>query len=444
MLPTMRRIVILATVVLAVLAGASPASAQTIEEAAAAAADQGFYIEPGVNVDAADIEAAVTRANQEGFRVAAIILDEDPTGGAVVFAGAVLDRLGSGTVLVLSAGQEGADSTEVSQSVLELALDAGFEAGSDEGYVDAFVEVLVGDFVPVNTTQAQTGGGDDGGGGGGSGLWILLIIVAVLVLVVWWAIRRSRKSAEASQARRIAEARTEIQGQLDAMANTILEISDHVSATETRRDNEYFQQASATFSAASDAFGEATTLGALEDLSDRLDEARWQLDAAEATAEGREIPPKPEKEERHACFFDPTHIGPFEDAELKTSAGTKTVRVCKDDAERLRRGEEAKARMVDVGGRRVPVAMAPRSYGGGGLDWLDVFSVVVGGAATGRSYDWGGSRSRTTRSTSRRRGTFGGLGRTTGSVGRVSRRVSRSSRSSGSRSRAGRSRGRKR
>jgi cbb3-type cytochrome oxidase subunit 3 len=416
----MRRIVILTAVLVAVLAAAPIASAQTVDEVADAARDQGFYIEPGVGVDAGDIEASVTRANQAGYRFAAVILDEDPTGGAVVFAGAVLDRLGSGTVLVLSAGQEGADSTEVDQAVLELALDAGFEAGSDEGYVDAFVEVLVGDFVPVNTTQAQTG---DGGGGGGSGLWILLIIVAVLVALVWWAIRRSKKSAAASEARRIAEARSEIQGQLDAMANTILEISDQVSVTETRQDNEYFQQASATFAAASEAFPEATTLGALEDLSDGLDEARWQLDAAEAVAEGRPVPPKPTKEERHACFFDPTHIGPFEDAQLKTSAGTKTVRVCKADAERLRRGEEAKTRMIEVGGQRVPAPMAPRSYGGGGLDWLDVFSVAVGGAVATRSYDWGASRtSSRRRSTSSTSATPGTSGRTRSRAGRTRRR----------------------
>ena len=166
MLPVMRRIVILCSVVLAVLAAAPLAAAQTVEEAAAAARDQGFYIEPGVGVDAGDIEEAVTRANQAGFRFAAIILDEDPTGGAVVYAGAVLDRLGSGTVLVLSAGQEGADSTEVSQATLERALDAGFGAGSDEGYVDTFVGVLVGDTVPVTTTQAESGGGGGGGGGG--------------------------------------------------------------------------------------------------------------------------------------------------------------------------------------------------------------------------------------------------------------------------------------
>ncbi len=45
--------------------------------------------------------------------------------------------------------------------------------------------------------------------------------------------------------------------------------------------------------------------------------------------------------------------------------------------------------MIEVGGRDVPAAQAPKSYGGGGLDWLDLFAVIVGGMGAGRSFDWG-------------------------------------------------------
>jgi hypothetical protein len=413
MLSLMRRAIVITAVLL--VWSAVPALAATPDEAASAAADTGVYVEAGVSVDTARIGDAVRSANEAGYRFVAVILDEDPDGGATVFAGAVLDRLESGTVLVLSETQEGADSTELDQAALQRALDEGFEAGGgDAGYVAAFVQSFAGS----SSTSSS--------GGGGSGLWIMLIIIGGLVAVVWWAISRQRRAQRDSEEHRIAEARKEIQSQIDAMANTILEITDHVSATETRKDNEYLEQAGATFAEASEAFPEATDLRSLEDLSDRLDEARWQLDAAEALAEGKEIPPRPKKEERHACFFDPTHAGPFEEAELKTSAGSKTVRVCRGDAERLRRGQKADTRMVRVGGRRVPAPMAPRSYGGGGLDWLDVFSVVVGGMGSARSYDWRRSR---------RTGFSGTSGRSSGSTRRSS---------PARRSRAGRTRRRRR
>ena len=138
------------------------------------------------------------------------------------------------------------------------------------------------------------------------------------------------------------------------MANTILEITDKVSLSETREDNQYLEQAGAAFTAASEGYEAASDLARLEEISDRLDEARWQLDAAAALAEGKPIPPRPVKEERHACFFDPTHGGPFEEAEVRTAAGAKTVRVCAADAAKLRRGEQPQPRMIEVEGRQVP------------------------------------------------------------------------------------------
>ena len=42
--------------------------------------------------------------------------------------------------------------------------------------------------------------------------------------------------------------------------------------------------------------------------------------------------------------------------------------------------------MIEVGGQRVPAAKAPRSYGGGGMDWLDDFSIVFEDVR--RGYGW--------------------------------------------------------
>jgi hypothetical protein len=425
------------------MALAAPVLAQaTPSDAAAAARDRGYYVESGVPVSESRIDAAVSRANQEGLRFYAVILNEDPAGGAANFASAVLDRIGAGTVLVLSSSQEGIESTEFTQTQLGRALDAAFEASDDEGYVSSVADSLLAETADSGseTTAAQSASSD--GGGSNAGLFIMLAIIGGLVGLVWFAIRRQKKAAEESREESVDEARAELKSQLDSMANTILEITDHVSASESREDNQYLEAAGATYSAVVEEFESAQDLRALAALADRVDEARWQLDAATALAEGRPVPPKPEKKQRYQCFFDPTHKDATEVAEIKTSAGAKRVRVCKEDAEKLRRGQRPEPRMIEVGGRRIPAPQAPRSYGGGGFGGLDILSVLVGGMGSGRSYDWG-------RTSGRRRGVFG-----TSRGGSSASRRSSASRSSGSRrsasrqsssrSRAGRSRRRRR
>jgi hypothetical protein len=412
----------------AALLGAVPALAQVSpSEVAAEARDRGFFVEDGVSVDESRISDAVARAGTQGIRFYVVILDEDPSGGAGTFAGAVLDRIGSGTVLVLSASEEGMESTRFSGSTLERALDAGFEAGGgDEGYLSGVVDSLTG--AVGGTTDTPGSGEASDGGGSNTGLFILLAMVGGLVLLVVFVVRRQKKAAERSEERSVEEARREIKGQLDAMANTILDITDRVSASESKEDNQFLEDAGSTYSKVLEEFEGAGDLRTLEALSDRLDEARWQLDAAAALADGKPAPPKPKKEERPVCFFDPTHQEAVEEAEIRTEAGTKRVRVCKEDAEKLRKGREPKPRMIEVEGRRVPAPMAPRSYGGGGFDWLDVFSVVLGGMGQTRSYDW---------SRSRRRGVFG-------SSRRSRRSSSPSTGRASTRSRAGRIRRRRR
>jgi hypothetical protein len=407
-----RLIVLLAGLVLAVAPAA--ALAQTVTDVVVEL-DDGVYIDAGLPASESDIRASVNRARNAGIGLYVVLLADDPASGAVSFAESILNQVRTGTVLVLSGSSEGMVSTEIDQAAIETALDRGFEAGGgDSGYVSAVVDSLIG---------TSSGGSDDGGG---SGFIIFIAIVGGLVLLVWWALRRSKQQSDERRGDLIGEARGEIKQQLDSMANTILEITDIVSASDSRDDNDYLEQAGATYSSALESYEDATSLRDLENLSDRLDEARWQLDAATAIAENRPVPEKPKKQERPVCFFDPTHRDATEMVDIDTSSGKRTVRVCTDDAERLRRGKTPDPRMINVGGRRVPAAMAPRSHGGGGMDWLDIFSMMAGGAGQVASYDWGRSRpSRTTRRS--------GSG--------SSRSVSRSS---GSRSRAGRTRRRRR
>jgi hypothetical protein len=368
------------------LALALPALAQTPDEVATVVRDQGYFIDEGLPADPAVISDDITRARNGGLRLGVVLLRDDPAGGATTFADAVLDRLGEGTVLVLSPTDAGMVSTELDQSAIEAALDRGLDVSADApagGGDEAFVDAAVGSLLTTS------GAGDDqepsDGGGGGSGLIFLAVIVGIIVLIVWLVMRRSKKETGES----IEGAKSEIKAQLDAMANTILEIGDHVAASDSAEDNEYFEQASSTFAEALDQYEGADDLATLEQISDRLDEARWQLDAATALVEGKPVPPKPKKEERHACFFDPSHPDAKETAVLDTPAGKREVRVCEADAERLRRGEKPKPRMIDVDGRSVPAPQAPKSHGGGGFDWLDAFSILAGGVGRGAAYDWG-------------------------------------------------------
>ncbi len=383
-----RLAVLLGTIALVLLP--ITAGAQTVSEVASDL-DDGVFVADGLSADEGDLQDAINRARNAGFGLYVVLLDEDPSSGATAFADSVLNQLGSGTVLVLSASNEGMTSSEIDQTAIEAALDRAFEAGGgDVGYVNAVVDSIIG-------TPSSSGGSDSGGG---AGFVVVLVIVGGLVLLVWWAIRRSSKASEKRRGDLIGEARREIKEQLDAMANTILEISDLVSASSSTEDNRFLETAGVTYSAALESYTAANDLTALEDLSDRLDEARWQLDAATAISEGRSIPEKPQEKERPVCFFDPTHRDAIEMADIETSSGKRTVRVCRADAERLRRGAQPEPRMINVGGRRVPAPMAPRSHGGGGMDWLETFSMMAGGAGQAASYNWGRSRAgRTTRRT---------------------------------------------
>lgn len=428
--PVKSRFAPITAVLLLLLLLAAPATAQSVDEIADEAISGGFYIAEGLSAQAvaSQISDQVARAGNEGVRLVVVLLDENPSGGAVTFGDNVLDRMsGGGTVLVLSASQEALVSDVFDEGARQRALDAGFEAAQsasgsgDVAYLTAVVDVLTG-------TSGGGSGGDAGGGGGG--LVFLFAVVAVVAVVAFLIVRSQRKTTRRRAASRLEEARTEIKAQLDAMANTILEITDQVKLSAPEEDNAHLEAAGSTYTDAMEAFETATDLRDLEGIGDRLDEAHWQLEAAEAISKGEDPPPKPKPAERASCFFDPTHAGPFEDAEVATPAGTKTVRVCRKDADLLRRGDEAKPRMIQVDGRPVPAPRAPRSHGGGGFDLGTAISILVGGMASRRSYDWGTPSRRSTGS----RGRSGG-----GSRGRSSRTGS-----SRSRGRTGRSRGRRR
>jgi hypothetical protein len=348
-----------------------------------------------------------------------VALDDEVSGGPEEFANSLLDRLGSGTVVVLTPEQAGAVSTEFNDSEMSQAFaDAQF-GGS---YADDFAAFASELSTPSTPTPQETGG-----------FSVVPVAIGVIIVgLVGYAIWRGNRQAKMTKENLLEEARTEIRQQLDVIATQIVDLADDPRVDSINGARDHYRQASETYQEAEGRLTSATALPELEDLSDDLDRARWQLDASQALIEGKTPPPEPQPEATVACFFDPTHGAGREQATLQTSAGSKVVMVCDQCAEKLRRGENPDPRQIPYDTRPVPAPQAPRSHGGQGMDWLDIFSVIVGGMGNSRSYDW----SRTTGLPSRGRPSLPPLGsRNRGSVG--------GSRSSGSRGKVSGSRGRR-
>ncbi len=356
---------------------------------------RGYYIE-GAAVDFEVMEDLVSRVTNSETRFYFVALAADPIEGTDEFAEEVLARLDPGaTVIVISPGEIGARSDDFSSAELDRAADAA--VGDADRSIEADFRVFAESLVAVSagttvtsglttTTVGSAAGGSSGGGGSGA-LIFLAIVIGVIALVVV-ATRRSAKQTKQAADRRLEEAKAEIRGQLDVIANEILDLADQVTLSERDQAEEYFRIASATYQQALDRLEGATNLAELERLSDQLDTTRWQLEAAEAVVEGRPIPPEPE-DRPNSCFFDPTHRAGVEEAKIDTTAGSKVVSVCRECAAKLRRGEQPKPRDIMVGGRAVPAPMAPRSHGGGGFDWMGAVAIILSGLAQGASYDFG-------------------------------------------------------
>ena len=397
----MRRVAVALAV--AIVAGSSvalPALGQSVDQIGEDLEFRHYHLAEGAPVSVNEIEALVG-AHPDVYFVA---LAGPVADGADQLAADLLEVVGAGTVVVLSPDEVGAVSSEFDDATLSSALDAMI--AQEDSYsveFDQFAGALPG---------AGPSPGEEGGFP-----WLPVIIIGV-VGFIGFTLWRSGRRQKAAQASRLEEARTEIRHQMDVIADQIVKLADDPRTEKSPETVGHYRAASDAFSQAEGRLATATTLAELEDLSDDLDRARWDLEATTALMEGRSPPPAPVDKKPEHCFFDPTHGAGVEEAELRTPAGTRKVMVCREDAEKLRRGEAPVPRDLPMGPQRVPAPQAPRSAGGSGLDWLDVFSVIVRGMGQGVDYNW--PRQSTSRSS-------GGLG-----IPFPRRSSSRSSRSSSS------------
>jgi hypothetical protein len=384
----------------ALVALAGPSAGQSLEEIPGLAAERGSYAQPGSGVDADRLDGVVADARNDGWRFVAVALAEEPPGGATTYADRVLDVSDGSTVVVLTPGNLGYASEEVSEGALDHAADDS---------IDVFDSDPVQGFADFADALDDEGSGSSGGGGvGGTLLLIGLFVVGIpLLLTIVSRSRRPRVPTPQEAAASVAEARGELERQVAGMADAILELSDRVQVGDNEHADARFAEANATYLAVSQQLPQLDTAPELEEAADRLDRARWQIESTRAVLEGRPPPPEP-VDGPTSCFFDPTHGAGVERTELRMGTTTRSVLVCRVCAAQLARGEAPAPRTIVVGGQEIPAASAPRSYGGGGMGALDVFSVFTGGGWMDQS--WGGYYGPYRRRGGLFGGPFGGFG----------------------------------
>jgi|GEM_PF-624143 len=341
----------------------------------------GYHVEEGADFDLNRLEDLVARADTTDRNWYFVSLAEVADRGNDAFAQEVQDALAnSGTVVVVSPDAEGFYDVGV--------VSADYDDATISDGLDVAVDLIPPDGNATDRLEAVFTGlnAQDPIPAAGSGVPALVPVLGIGALVgggLLWSNRRSKKQLEVKDADDVAGARAEIQAQRDAVANYVLEQGDRIDASENAQALEYYRAATETFAEVDDLLPRTNDLLGLAELNDRIDYARWQMEAAEALVEGREVPPEPDPDKPVACFFDPTHKPGTEVAVVQTAAGDKEVNVCAIDAAKLRQGEKPTPRMIDVHGRRVPAARAPRSHGGLGYGGIDIFDIVLGGIGAG-------------------------------------------------------------
>lgn len=387
----MQRLILVSILTLVGLVMVGPAMAQDADAIGQALLEDGFYVESGYSQSGLP-EAMDLAGSEAPFLVALNDNISDPS----ALADGLLAHIGFGSVVVLTPDSIGGASLDLDSSGIDARLDRVVEAlGADDDLAAAVTAFAAGP-------------------GGVSGAAIVLGLGALGVGGIVLASARSRRRMRERATARLTEARTELARQIDLVANDIVELSSAIEISQDATATALYRSASATYATVEDALGDAPDLDSLEELSDQLDEARWELDAAEATLNGDEVPQRP-TDRTMACFFDPTHRAGIEDVEIETAAGNQTVGVCRDCARRLRTSTPPQPASIPVDGHAVPAPQAPRHSGGGGFEWMDIFSVIVDGSKI--PYSVGGGRGPRS---PRRSSVLGGSARAPRSGGRSS------------------------
>ncbi len=244
----------------------------------------GYHVDSRTSATDECVSGAVADARNSGANLYIVVLVEEPNGGATTFSGALLTQLDTvGTVFTVAPETVGFEDNEGRWSADELnaAVDESLTVASDNDVVRTFVNTLTGldSMCSNSSTEGKSG-------------WAWMIVMVMIVgAVIFFIVRSVRQSASKGR----SELRDKIQDQIDAIANDILDLEDEVRSSGNAEATRFFDDATRSFTTASDRLQAAETAQDIIDLGFDLDVTIWQLDSAEAILDGNEMPPKPEK-----------------------------------------------------------------------------------------------------------------------------------------------------
>ena len=230
------------------------------------------------------------------------------------------------------------------------------------------------------------GAGDGSDDGGGKGLLLFAGLAVVLGLFGLSRRRRRRREQAAAFERVHKVARDDV----IALGEEIRALDLDVELPDTdAQAKQHYGVAIECYQQAEQALERARIPEDLEPVSEQLEAGRWEMEAAGARMEGRDVP-----ERRPPCFFDPRHGPSVTDVEWAPPGGQpRSVPACAADAVRIGDGRDPDTRHVSVNGRDVPYWEAGPAYGpfaggffGGGL----VPGLVVGSILAGDGGLFGG------------------------------------------------------
>lgn len=288
-----------------VLTAAPAASAQDTDEIVGELESRGYYIEPGAEATDAEMRSLVSQGERTPDQWYFVVLSGP---GDVNYAADLRDLVRPvGNVLVHSVDEDSQGAFDVvdfasgaSASIEQRAL-AAFD-GTWDRPADYFEDV-VSDYTTLTAagTVGTTSGEPTGDSSGGGFPWGLVAIPVVIGGGIWLLSRRGKKKKAQSDLETARKIRTELQAELDELANDVLVLSGPVDVCDKPEAIQHYREATDTYLTISDEIPdldelEQADLAELSQVGVRVAHARWQMDAAEAIIDGEPIPEKPQVE----------------------------------------------------------------------------------------------------------------------------------------------------
>ena len=389
----MRRVLLLAPLLLLLLLPAQARAGELIDRAVEGLRSDNVYVDPEADptLSAAEADALRDRiVEQRAGPMYVVVAPAEIAGEAGGDPARALGRIGEavdrGATYVIVAGR----TIRALSGVLDRGEAGELAAEAIDGNGGDLSAILLDFTDRVGEVRTGGGGGDGDGDGAGTGGLVLLGLLGAggAALFVRGRKRRAREAAEFEEAKR--NARDDLVALGDDIRALDIDVQMPNVDPEAKAD---YDHAVARYTEAEDLWERARTPGDLAPVGSALEEGRWAMASAKARFSG-ETPP----ERRPPCFFDPRHGPSSRDVLWSPPYGEeRPVPACEADAQRVERGDEPQAREVEWAGRRVPYWQAGPAYapfaggffggfGGGLLPGILIGSLLGGAMSPGIAY----------------------------------------------------------